>query len=47
MKTRPELIAIVDRSAYRKLMNRINVIDPQAFVTVYSVQEVRIRNHSE
>ena len=44
LKERPELITIVDKNEYRKLMDSLQAIDPQAFVTVYTVQEVRMRN---
>lgn len=36
-----EVIAIVDKQEYRRLMDFIVEIDPKAFVTVYSVNEVR------
>lgn len=36
-----EVIAIVDKQEYRRLMDFIVETDPKAFVTVYSVNEVR------
>ncbi|MBQ3542390.1 MAG: YitT family protein [Oscillospiraceae bacterium] len=39
--SRTEMITIVDKSEYKKLMDYIRVIDPKAFVTVYSVSEMR------
>ena len=36
-----EVIAIVDKNEYRKLMEFIKKTDPKAFVTVYSVNEIR------
>ena len=38
---RNEVITIVDKHEYRKLMNFIRKVDPNAFVTVYSVNEIR------
>ena len=38
---RKEIIAIVDKHEYRKLMEFVRKIDPKAFVTVYSVNELR------
>ena len=39
-KTRSEIITIVDKNEYSKLMNFIVKTDPDAFVTVYNVNEV-------
>lgn len=36
-----EVIAIVDKHEYRKLMDFIKKVDPKAFVTVYAVNEIR------
>lgn len=36
-----EVITIVDKNEYRKLMEFIRKTDPKAFVTVYSVSEIR------
>ena len=38
---RIELITIVDKHEYRKLMDFVKKTDPKAFVTVYSVNEIR------
>ena len=38
---RKEVITIVDKNEYRKLMAFIRKTDPKAFVTVYSVNEIR------
>ena len=39
-KKRREIIAIVDKNEYSKLMNFISKTDPDAFLTVYNVNEV-------
>jgi uncharacterized membrane-anchored protein YitT (DUF2179 family) len=38
---RKEIITIVDRQEYRKLMDFVRKEDPNAFVTVYAVSEMR------
>lgn len=38
---RREIVAIVDKNEYRKLMDFIKVTDPKAFVTVYAVNEMQ------
>lgn len=38
---RKEVIAIVDKQEYRRLMDFVRKVDPKAFVTVYSVNEIR------
>lgn len=38
---REEIITIVDRSEYQKLMQFMNRIDPDAFMTVYNVSDMR------
>ena len=38
---RKEVITIVDKHEYRKLMEFVRRVDPKAFVTVYSVGEIR------
>jgi uncharacterized membrane-anchored protein YitT (DUF2179 family) len=38
---RKEMITIVDKHEYRRLMDFIRTTDPKAFVTVYSVNEIR------
>ncbi len=37
---RREVITIVDKNEYRKLMDFVRKVDPKAFVTVYSVNEI-------
>lgn len=39
-KRRKEIITIVDKSEYRRLMDYMKKNDPTAFITVYSVNEV-------
>ena len=41
MEKRNEIITIVDKTEYQKLMNFINHEDPKAFVTVYNVSDLR------
>ena len=43
MEKRNEIITIVDKSEYQKLMNYIVQKDPDAFVTVYTVSDMRYR----
>ena len=38
---RKEMITIVDKQEYRLLMDYVRKVDPKAFVTVYSVSEMR------
>lgn len=38
---RTEMITIVDKNEYRQLMDYIRKVDPKAFVTVYSVSDMR------
>ena len=38
---RREVVAIVDKTEYRRLMDYVKAIDPTAFVTVYAVNEIR------
>lgn len=38
---RMEMVTIVDKNEYRKLMDYVRKIDPKAFVTVYAVSEMR------
>lgn len=40
---RTEMITIVDKQEYKRLMDHIRKVDPDAFVTVYSVSEMRYR----
>ena len=37
---RKEIITIVDKQEYRQLMDYLRATDPNAFITVYSVQEI-------
>ena len=41
LQKRNEIITIVDKNEYQKLMNFINHEDPKAFVTVYNVSDMR------
>ena len=43
MQKRNEIITIVDKGEYQKLMYYINREDPEAFITVYTVSEMRYR----
>ena len=36
-----EIITIVDKNEYQKLMNYMNHEDPKAFITVYYVSDIR------
>lgn len=40
MQKRNEIITIVDKTEYQKLMNFINHEDPLAFITVYNVSDM-------
>ena len=40
---RKEIITIVDKQEYRRLMDFVQATDPNAFMTVYSVQEINYR----
>ena len=41
MEKRNEIITIVDKGEYQKLMNYMNREDPKAFITVYTVSDIR------
>ena len=41
MQKRREIITIVDKAEYQKLMSYMNREDPQAFITVYTVSYIR------
>lgn len=43
LEKRKEIITIVDNQEYKRLMDRISILDPDAFVTVYSVQEINYK----
>ena len=40
MQKRREIITIVDKSEYQKLMNYMNHEDPKAFITIYNVSDM-------
>ena len=41
MEKRNEIITIVDKGEYQKLMNYMNREDPKAFITLYTVSDMR------
>ena len=41
IKPKKEIVAIVDKNEYRRLMDFIKKTDPKAFVTVYAVNEMQ------
>lgn len=43
MEKHNEIITIVDKGEYQKLMDYINHEDPEAFITVYTVSDMRYR----
>lgn len=43
MNKHDEIIAIVDKQEYQKLMTFMNANDPDAFMTVYSVSDIRYK----
>ena len=43
MQKRREIITIVDKAEYQKLMSYMNREDPQAFITVYTMSDMRYR----
>lgn len=43
MQKYKEIITIVDKNEYQKLMNYVSKKDPEAFVTVYTVSDMRYR----
>ena len=43
MEKHREIITIVNESEYQQLMNFINHTDPEAFITVYTVSDMRYR----
>ena len=43
LEKRREMITIVNKSEYQKLMNYINRLDSEAFITVYTVSDMRYR----
>lgn len=40
---RTEMITIVDKQEFKRLMDHVREVDPDAFVTVYAVSEMRYR----
>lgn len=46
MQKHNEIIVIVDKREYQQLMNYMQKVDPQAFMTIYDVNEVRYRSKS-
>lgn len=46
MQKHNEIIVIVDKREYQQLMNYMQKIDPQAFMTIYDVNEVKYRSKS-
>ena len=46
MQKRNEIITIVDKGEYQKLMDYINREDPEAFITVYTVSEMSSENRN-
>ena len=40
-KKHNEIITIVDKTEYQKLMKYINQVDPKAFITIYKVSNMR------
>ena len=44
MQKRREIITIVDKAEYQKLMSYMNREDPQAFITVYTVSDMRYQH---
>ena len=43
MEMRREIITIVDKNEYQKLMNYMAKADPDAFMTVYTVKEIKYK----
>ena len=46
MEEHDEIITIVDKNEFQKLMAFVDKIDPQAFITVYKVSEMQYRSKS-
>lgn len=46
MQEHNEIITIVDKSEFQKLMAFIDRVDPQAFITVYKVSDMQYRSKS-
>lgn len=43
MEKRNEIITIVDKNEYQRLMAYMNEVDPDAFMTVYTVKEIQYK----
>ena len=43
LRPQREIITIVDKNEYQKLMQFISALDPEAFITVYTVSNMRYR----
>lgn len=43
LQPRREIIAVVDKAEYAQLMRFVNRLDPSAFITIYTVSEIRYR----
>ena len=43
LQPRREIIAVVDKAEYTQLMKFVNKVDPEAFITIYTVSEIRYR----
>lgn len=43
LQPRREIIAVVDKAEYSQLMKFVNKVDPEAFITIYTVSEIRYR----
>ncbi len=46
LEEREEIITIVDKHEFQKLMTFVDTVDPQAFVTVYQVSNIQYRSKS-
>lgn len=46
LEEREEIITIVDKHEFQKLMTFIDTVDPQAFITVYQVSNIQYRSKS-
>ena len=47
MQEHNEIITIVDKNEYQKLMAFVDKVDPKAFVTVYKVSEMQYTSKSQ
>ena len=43
MEKRREIITIVDKNEYQRLMKYMSKVDPDAFMTVYTVKEIQYK----